>query len=130
MAKKKTSPVARFMALPEEEKRRQLAEFDKEFVPTRAPTPEERRKMAKAQARGRGRPKVGEGAEKISLSVERGLLKRADALAKRRKITRAELVSSALQAELARDVEGARESMRAETYRKLRQGEKAPQNAL
>jgi len=108
------------MALPEEEKQRQLAEFDKEFVPTRAPTPEERRRMAKAKARGRGRPKVGEGAEKISLSVERGLLKRADALAKQRKISRAELVSAALQAELARAMDGPRAAMREETFRKLK----------
>src|SRR5688500_18612538 len=104
MARKKTSPVARFMALPEAEKQRQLAEFDKEFVPTRAATAAERRQMriAKAKGRGRGRPRVGEGAEKISLSVERGLLKRADALAKQRKMSRAELVSVALQAELSR----------------------------
>ena len=38
----------------------------------------------------------------ISLSVEQGLLKKADALARRRKLSRAELVAQALQAALAK----------------------------
>lgn len=44
-----------------------------------------------------GRPKVGQGAKVISLSVELGLLKEADAYAKRNGFTRAELVARALR---------------------------------
>lgn len=54
------------------------------------------------KAKKMGRPRKGAGSAVIGISVERGLLKRADALAKRRKIGRSELFVSALQAELAR----------------------------
>lgn len=45
-----------------------------------------------------GRPRVGLGAEKIRISVERGLLEQADALAHRKGVTRSELVARGLQA--------------------------------
>jgi len=47
-------------------------------------------------SRGRGRPKVGNGVAKVSLSVERSLLDRADAYAKSHKLNRSELVSQSL----------------------------------
>ena len=49
-----------------------------------------------------GRPIVGRGSKVISLSVERGLLDRADALAKRKRVTRAALVAAGLRAVLAK----------------------------
>jgi len=110
MPKKKTgagpagSPVARFLALPRHKRVAQLAALDKDFVATRPLNAAERRQWERAKSKrpGRGRPKVGQGAEKISLSVERGLLRQADALAKHRRISRAELVAAALEAELSR----------------------------
>lgn len=45
-----------------------------------------------------GRPRVGQGAEKIRISVERGLLNQADALAERTGMTRSELISRGLRA--------------------------------
>jgi hypothetical protein len=54
------------------------------------------------RAKKMGRPKVGQGVKVISLSVELGLLNRTDALAKRRQMSRAQLVSRALEAELSR----------------------------
>jgi hypothetical protein len=45
-----------------------------------------------------GRPKVGKGAKTISLTVEKGLLKQADAFAKRHGISRAKLIAHGLQA--------------------------------
>jgi hypothetical protein len=47
-----------------------------------------------------GRPKVGKGVRVISLSVEKGLLKRADSCAKRLGISRAQLFSRGLEAVL------------------------------
>ena len=98
---KARSPIAAFNALPDAEKQRIAAQFDREFVPTEPLTPGQRKLWRKVQ-RGRGRPKVGQGAQVVSVSIERGLLKQADALARRRNITRTELVSAALRAELAK----------------------------
>ena len=99
-----TSRIDPFNALPDAEKERIAAQFDWEFVADEARplTPAQRRLWQKAR-RKPGRPKVGQVAKVISLSVEQGLLKRADALAKRRKMSRAELVAAALHAELARE---------------------------
>ncbi|MDB5288934.1 MAG: hypothetical protein JWL69_175 [Phycisphaerales bacterium] len=66
---------------------------------TRAPNAKERaiiKEQKAATRRKLGRPQVGRGVKVISLSVERELLKRADALARRRKITRAKLVAEGL----------------------------------
>jgi hypothetical protein len=86
-----------------EELREATAEFDREHVgvPGRPLTPAQRRTHTRAAAQARtklGRPRKGEGAETVAVSVERGLLKRADAAAKRRKIGRSQLFTEALQA--------------------------------
>ena len=98
---KARSPIEEFIALPDAEKERIAAQFDKEFVATRRLSPEQRKLWRKAKRRV-GRPTIGEGSKAISITVEKGLLKQADALARRRKITRAELVAAALVAELAK----------------------------
>jgi len=43
--------------------------------------------------RRRGRPKVGAGARKVSISLEGGLLRKADALAKKGGVNRSELIA-------------------------------------
>ncbi|MDB5333247.1 MAG: hypothetical protein JWP03_4398 [Phycisphaerales bacterium] len=66
---------------------------------TRDPNARERaiiKEQKAATRRKLGRPRVGKGVKVISLSVERELLKRADALARKRKITRAKLVAEGL----------------------------------
>jgi hypothetical protein len=54
------------------------------------------------QKRPRGRPRVGKGVKVISLGIEADLLQRADALAKKRRISRAKLVAEGLEAVLAK----------------------------
>jgi len=49
----------------------------------------------------KGRPKVGQGHQRISVSLEKGLLKRATALAKKQRLSRSELVAIALEQALA-----------------------------
>lgn len=102
ISKKRISAVDRFLALPDAEKDRVASRFDAEFVAeqSRPLNAAERRQWAKARRRP-GRPKVGLGAKVISISVERGLLKQADALAKKQRISRAELVAKSLNATLA-----------------------------
>ena len=52
-------------------------------------------------ARRRGRPAIGRGVKVISLSVERGLLEKADARARVAGISRAELFARGLRSILA-----------------------------
>ena len=66
---------------------------------TRPMTAAERRQWERAK-RGPGRPRRGQGARAISLSVERSLLDAADAFAKRAGISRAALFERGLRAVL------------------------------
>ncbi len=78
--------------------------FDQEFVAdeSRPLTEDEQSQWTRVKAR-RGRRKVGEGFQRISVSIESGLLKRVTALAKERRISRSQLFAQALQDELARN---------------------------
>lgn len=49
----------------------------------------------------RGRPRIGEGAKTISVTIERTLLSQADRRAKALKISRAQLIARGLQALIA-----------------------------
>jgi len=60
------------------------------FVKTRTMTPAER---AEERVLRRGRPKIGKGAKKISISLERGVLRDADALARKEGVKRSELIA-------------------------------------
>ena len=77
-------------------------EYDREMpgLPGKPLTPAQ--KALHRKAKKVGRPKKGAGSAVVGVSVERGLLKRADALAKRRGIGRSQLFVDALQAELSR----------------------------
>ncbi len=95
MSKKK-----RYQDMTAGELARSTAEFDEEFVAdTFGPAPPEAAKKLE-QARRRGRPRKGKGAQVISVSVERGLLEKSDRLAKKLGISRAELIARGLEATL------------------------------
>jgi hypothetical protein len=49
-----------------------------------------------------GRPRVGEGAKIVPISIERGLLRRADAFAKRYKLSRSQLLAEGLRLAMRR----------------------------
>ena len=78
------------------------AEFDREFVADsfREPSPRNRANWERAK-RKPGRPREGQGAQVISISIEKGLLKQSDGLARRMGISRARLVARGLGAVLA-----------------------------
>jgi predicted transcriptional regulator len=69
-------------------------EFEREFVADAfgPPGPVERQQWRRAK-RKRGRPRRGRGVKVISVSLEKGLLSRCDALAKRLGVSRAALIS-------------------------------------
>jgi len=50
----------------------------------------------------RGRPKIGNGSERINITIERDLLARADAIARQRKIGRSEMIASVLKLLISR----------------------------
>ncbi len=67
---------------------------------TRPLTRESREALARAAGKG-GRPRVGRGAARINITVERALLSRTDAYARKRGMTRAAVVADALRSILA-----------------------------
>ena len=76
-------------------------QFDEPMVvdKSRPLTAEEREHWKRTK--GRGRPKVGQGHQRISVSFEKGLLKRTTALAKKRRVSRSKLVAIALEQALS-----------------------------
>jgi hypothetical protein len=81
------------------------AEFDQELVGKtfRKPNAAQKARLAKAK-RKRGRPQLGQGVQVISVSLEKGLLRAVDKLAKEKKAKRAELITFGLQAILNGDL--------------------------
>lgn len=96
-----------------EELREATKEFDREFVMDtfRPLTPQQRAQWNRMRPK-RGRPQVGQGAAIVSVSIERGLLSRADRLAKRKKTSRAQLIARGLEHVLAQEERGAEKAAR------------------
>jgi hypothetical protein len=77
-------------------------EFDRPFVAeTFKPLSRGMRERWQRAKRKVGRPKQGRGARVISVSMEKGLLARSDALARKMGVSRAALISRGLKAMLA-----------------------------
>jgi len=88
------------------ELREATKEFDQECIGEtfRPATTKEQARFERA--RKRGRPRIGAGAKTISVTVEVGLLAKADQLAKELRVPRAVLIARGLQAVLNDDVPG------------------------
>ena len=75
------------------------AEFDKPWpgpgLPGKPLTARDRAKHRKAGLGGR--PQIGEGAKIVPISLERGLLRRADTFAKQHKLKRSQMVADGLR---------------------------------
>jgi hypothetical protein len=101
MSKKKTAAKP-YWEMNTEELRNATQEFDAERkgLPGR-PLSAARRKQWERLRHKPGRPTVGKGHRVISVSIEQGLLDSVDALATRRKLSRASLIAHALRSVLA-----------------------------
>ncbi len=81
----------------------QKAAFAKQFdrnIPlseTRPLTPAERRLFKRIINRGRGRPRIGKGAARINITIEKGLLGRVNSFAKKQKVSRARMIAQGLE---------------------------------
>ena len=96
--KKPRSYIQEFLDLSDAEKEKVWLEFeDPGSADTFRPLNASERKLWAKAKRKVGRPVVGAGSKVISVSVERELLGRADALAKDKGITRAALVAAGLK---------------------------------
>jgi hypothetical protein len=93
--KKRAKPLT---AMNTAELREATAEFDREFVADTfaTPTPQQQAQDRRAR-RKRGRPRVGRGAKTISVTIEMGLLAKADRLARRLRVSRANLIARGLR---------------------------------
>ncbi len=91
------------MALTDAQRDAEVGQFDKgvDLGDTKPLTPAQRKLWNKAK-RKRGRPRVGQGVEVISLSVEKALLRKADRVAQSQGISRAALFAKGLEAVLRR----------------------------
>lgn len=94
--------TSKYLRMNAEELAAATAEFDREMVisQSRALASSERRTWQEAR-RKPGRPRRGAGVKVISVSVERGLLSRSDALASRLGVSRAALIERGLRLVLA-----------------------------
>jgi Ribbon-helix-helix protein, copG family len=79
-------------------------QFDKPFIvdESRPLTSAERGRWEKVR-RKRGRPKIGKGFKRVSLSLEQDLLQRVTSLAKKRRISRSRLIALVLTNALAQE---------------------------
>ena len=94
--------VAKYAALRPNELLEATKEFDREmFVTKSQPLSRADREAWEHARRKPGRPRKGAGIKVISVSVERGLLSRADSLAKSLGVSRASLIEQGLKAVLS-----------------------------
>ncbi|HZN64735.1 MAG TPA: hypothetical protein VFB66_05500 [Tepidisphaeraceae bacterium] len=104
--KNKHKPYDRMNA---EELAEATKEYDREQVGLRGKplTKRDREIHRIARRKQMGRPKIGKGTQAVSITIELGLLKKADAIAKRRKVNRSQLITQALEREIERSSKAA-----------------------
>jgi hypothetical protein len=96
------SPYKRFASLSAAEKEAAYRECDDPDIALRGkPLDSRMKKLWNRAKRKAGRPRVGRGAARVLVSIERGLLEDADDFAKSRRISRSQLVSRGIKAVLA-----------------------------
>jgi hypothetical protein len=92
-------PTNRYQEMNARQLAKATAAFDKELVIDRSRelTGEEKAQWRRARQKA-GRPKVGKGVQVISVSIEKGLLTRADRLARKLQLPRTQLIALGLEA--------------------------------
>jgi hypothetical protein len=102
MTKARKQEAKPFVQMTTQELQAATAEFDREMVAAEfGPlSPPAKSRWKKARQRP-GRPRQGQGAKVISVTVEKSLLARSDALARNMGVTRAGMIARGLKAVLA-----------------------------
>jgi hypothetical protein len=91
-----------FEALSDAEKQKIIDDLENHREKFRRPTRAELAQLGPVIKRVVGRPKIGRGTRAVTVTIERDLLKRADALARAAGMKRSELFTQGLQYLLAR----------------------------
>lgn len=97
----KKSRRIRYSDLSGQELDKIAAAFDREMIPDKPLTAVQRRQLNRAK-RKRGRPTVGEGAQQVLVTIERGVLRAADEFALKHNKNRSQLIVEALRQMMAR----------------------------
>lgn len=102
MRRKRKTYYERFMAMSDAQRDAEVEQFDKEMLglPGKSLTARDRQLHRKAGLK-LGRPRKGEGAKRVLITVERGLLRKADFYAKTKGLSRSELIAKALKSVLS-----------------------------
>ena len=97
--KSKPTPIEKFLALSDAQKDAAVAKYDQPMpvaadgLPGKPITAAQRARFRKRKA---GRPRVGQGAKIVPVTIERGLLKQVDAFAKQHGLKRSQMVADGL----------------------------------
>jgi len=84
----------------------QVAKFDQEFSAETARALTAKERVRDRSARGkRGRPRVGNGARRVLITIESSLLRRSDAYADKHGLSRSALIARGLEALLGKNAE-------------------------
>lgn len=100
MTRKIVNPrlAGKYGKMTAEELDAEVARFDREIHERELKPLTRAMKAALRRARNKGgRPPVGEGAQRVLITVERGLLRKADSYAKSRGMNRSELIAQGLR---------------------------------
>jgi hypothetical protein len=91
----------RYGKMTAEEWDKEVEKFDQEFIGDLGEPLDDamKERLRRAQRRGRrlGRPRVGKGAKRVLVTIERGLLSESDAYAKVHGLTRAAVIAKGLR---------------------------------
>ena len=99
---KKAKLIKPYWEMTTSELREATKEYDRPGPLKFLRPPREERERHERSMRKVGRPRVGQGAKRVLITIERGLLADADALAKRRNTSRARLIAEGLKMVLKR----------------------------
>ena len=99
-----SKPVSvHYSQLPASELDALAAKYDRVIDPSEARPLKAAERARESRARRKaGRPRVGAGAEKLRISMERTLLERVDAYAREHGMTRSQLISDAMRERVGR----------------------------
>jgi hypothetical protein len=101
--KKVLSPYEKFTALSEAQKEAVYQECDDPQIASRSkPMSRQMKKLWKQAKSKGGRPRIGRGATRVLISIERGLLQDVDAFARSQHLTRSQLFSQGVKAVLSK----------------------------
>lgn len=101
---KRKSAFERFMEMTDAERDAYVAKYDREEISLKDMKPltkADQALLARA-VRKPGRPKVGQGAKRVLVSIERSTLAQADAVARKLHISRSELIGRGIREVVAK----------------------------